>query len=60
MAPGPGSGELAMEFRWLILLTMWTALAGPILARPAARTGARQTRNSSQPTFANSGANHRR
>jgi hypothetical protein len=27
-----------MEFRWLILLTLWTALAGPILARPSART----------------------
>jgi hypothetical protein len=27
-----------MEFRWLIFLTLWTALSGPVLARPALKT----------------------
>jgi len=30
-----------MEFRWLIFLTLWTLLAGPVLSRPTlARPGA--------------------
>jgi hypothetical protein len=28
--------EALMEFRWLIFLTLWTMLSGPILARPVA------------------------
>ena len=23
-----------MEFRWLVFLTLWTLLSGPVLARP--------------------------
>jgi len=24
-----------MEFRWLVFLTLWTALSGPVLSQPA-------------------------
>jgi hypothetical protein len=26
--------EIAMQFRWVIPITLWTMLSGPVLARP--------------------------
>jgi hypothetical protein len=40
-----------MDFRWLIFLTLWTMLSGPVLARPIiAQESAATAKPAAQPT----------
>jgi hypothetical protein len=42
--------EFVMQFRWIVFLALWTALSGPILARPGAGEHANARQFRSEPT----------